>query len=123
MKLIPLYALLLVSASPFSFAAEVPLKSTQIDDLLKGNSINGVHYQKKTVQYFSESGLTLWMGSGDAKPSEGKWKVDNDKYCSDFGSGWNCFQVMNDEKQQVYYFIGADFRAPFVVQRGYDLSL
>lgn len=105
-----------------SFASEVELNSSEIKKLLTENTMNGVHYHKRTAQYFSESGLTLWAGEGDKKPSEGQWKVEGNKYCSDFGSGWGCYKIVSDEKQGVYYFIGEDFRAPFVSKQGYHFQ-
>ncbi|MRI32429.1 hypothetical protein EOPP23_05450 [Endozoicomonas sp. OPT23] len=122
MKLLPALATLLAAVSINSFAAEVELNSSEIKQLLNGNTINGVHYQKKTVQYFSESGLTLWAGEGDKKPSEGQWKVENNEYCSDFGGGWGCYKIVVDAKQGVHYFIGEDFRAPFVSKQGYHFQ-
>jgi hypothetical protein len=105
-----------------SVAAEVELNTAEIEKLLTDNSISGVHYQKKTVQYFSKSGLTLWAGEGDAQLSEGEWKAQHNQYCSDFGNGWGCYKIVNDEKQGIYYFIGKDFRAPFVSKQGYHFQ-
>ncbi len=101
------------------FAAEVVLKTSEIEGLLSGNTTYGVHYQERTTQYFSQSGLTMWMKEGDAAPSEGKWKAKNDKYCSDFGSGENCYEVVEDKEQGIYYFIADGFRAPFIAKKGY----
>ena len=112
-----------LSISLSAQAGETELTSQSIENLLKGQSISGVHYQQKTVQYFSESGLTLWMKAGDKAPSEGKWKVENNQYCSDFGSGWGCYKVVNDEAQGIHYFIAKNFRAPFIAQKGFNLSL
>lgn len=103
-------------------AAETELDTQQINTLLKGNSVAGVHFSGKTTQYFSESGLTLWMKEGDAKPSEGKWKAEANTYCSDFGSGWGCYKIVNDEAQGIYYFTKDDFRAPFIVKAGYQFG-
>lgn len=103
-------------------AKEVDLTTKEIKTALEANSISGVHYQQKTVQYFSKSGLTLWMKDGDKAPSEGQWKVENNQYCSNFGSGWGCYRVVSDEAQGVYYFLKDDFRAPFIVQSGFDIS-
>ncbi|MGB1237637.1 MAG: hypothetical protein ACPG4U_05460 [Pseudomonadales bacterium] len=114
-------AFALVLAAPVSFAQEKKLEGAQINDLFTGHTLNGVHYNKRTLQYFSPTGLTLWIGEGDAAPSEGKWKVENDQYCSDFGSGWGCYDIVNDAAQGVHYFIGEDFRAPFIVKQGYQL--
>ena len=45
-------------------AEEIRLTTNDIETLFNGKTINGVHYGKKTIQYFSESGLTLWIGQG-----------------------------------------------------------
>ncbi|MEH6443722.1 MAG: hypothetical protein V7784_07485 [Oceanospirillaceae bacterium] len=114
---------LLLSALTFTVnASEVDLTSKEIKKAFTGNSISGVHYKQKTVQYFSKSGLTLWMKADDKAPAEGQWKVENNQYCSDFGSGWGCYKVVSDGAQGIYYFIGKDFRAPFIVQTGYNFS-
>ncbi|MGU9951180.1 MAG: hypothetical protein ACNYPH_02500 [Gammaproteobacteria bacterium WSBS_2016_MAG_OTU1] len=103
-------------------AAETTLDNAAVQKLLAGNTAYGVHYGKRTAQYFSESGLTLWQGEGDPAPAEGQWKVEDGKYCSRWGSDWGCLNIAHDEEQNVYYFIGDDFRAPFVVKNGYALS-
>ncbi|WP_261843130.1 hypothetical protein [Aliamphritea ceti] len=120
MRFIKMLPLLMLAAT--ANAAETELNTQQIETLLKGNSAAGVHFAGRTTQYFSESGLTLWMKEGDAKPSEGKWKAENNKYCSDFGSGWGCYKIINDEAQQIYYFMKDDFRAPFIVKPGYQFG-
>ncbi|MCH9705388.1 MAG: hypothetical protein K0U15_04600 [Proteobacteria bacterium] len=111
--LISLLTALLLVATP-AVAAEKNLSDAEIKSLLNGKSIAGVHYASRTLQYFSESGLTLWIKDGDAKPSEGQWKVENNSYCSNFGSDWGCYKVVLDEEQQIYYFIKEGFRAPFI---------
>ena len=103
-------------------AEEVRLMTNDIETLFKGKTINGVHYGKKTIQYFSESGLTLWIGQGDELPAEGQWKVENDQYCSNFGSDWGCLDIVFDKAQNIHYFIGEDFRAPFVVAQDFNLN-
>ncbi|MGY0216392.1 hypothetical protein ACWJJH_03275 [Endozoicomonadaceae bacterium StTr2] len=123
MRNIPVLSLLLTLASIPAAAAEVDLDTAEIEQLLSGNTISGVHYQKQTNQYFSESGLTLWAAETDKAPSEGQWKAENNRYCSDFGSGWNCYKIVNDSKQGIYYFLGDDFRAPFIVRQGYHFQL
>ncbi len=122
MKAIAISAMLLSAFSLSINASETELSTESIEKILKENSISGVHYQQKTVQYFSKSGLTLWMKDGDKAPSEGQWKVENNQYCSNFGSGWGCYKVVNDEAQGIHYFIAKDFRAPFIMQKGFNLS-
>ena len=114
--------LLFVCCFGLANAEEVRLKTSEIDALISGKTINGVHYGKKTIQYFSKSGLTLWIGQGDELPSEGQWKVENDQYCSNFGSEWGCLNIVFDKAQNIHYFIGDDFRAPFVVSDNFSLN-
>ena len=109
------------------FAVEKNLTSQQITDLLTGATIKGIHYGVETRQYFSESGLTLWIKTGDEKPSEARYKIENDQYCSSWTGLWNkedygCFNIAHDEEQNIYYFLGEDFRAPFVINSGFELS-
>ncbi len=109
------------------FAAEKKLNSQQITDLLSGFTIKGIHFGVETRQYFSESGLTLWIKSGDKKPSEARYKIENDQYCSSWTGLWNeedygCFNIVHDEEQNIYYFLGEDFRAPFVINNRFELT-
>lgn len=123
MKFNIICALLLSSSALAASADEVDLTTDQIKVILEGNSIFGVHYEQKTVQYFSRSGLTLWMKDGDEAPVEGAWKSENNQYCSDFGSGWGCYRVVNDLDQGIHYFLKEGFRAPFVIHSGFDIGL
>jgi len=59
--------------STTAFAADTKLNGEQITELLSGATIKGLHYGTETRQYFSESGLTLWIKSGDEKPSEARY--------------------------------------------------
>jgi len=104
-----------------AYAEEVRLSTDEIKTLMDGKTISGVHYGKKTSQYFSNSGLTLWISEGDDAPAEGQWKVEGDQYCSNFGSDWGCLDIVLDKAQDIYYFLGEDFRAPFVVSKGFKL--
>ena len=54
-------------------AAEKKLSNDQISALLTGATIKGIHFGVETRQYFSESGLTLWIKSDDEKPSEARY--------------------------------------------------
>ena len=108
------------------FAAEKQLTNEQITELLSGSTITGIHFGVETRQYFSESGLTLWIKSDDEKPSEARYKIENGQYCSSWTGLWNeedygCFNIAHDEKQNIYYFLAEDFRAPFVVNEGFEL--
>ncbi len=108
-------------------AEEKALDSEEIKSLLSGATIKGIHYGVETRQYFSESGLTLWIKEGDDKPSEARYKIEADQYCSSWTGLWNeeewgCFGILHDEEQNIHYFVGDNFRAPFVINSKFDLS-
>ncbi|UWQ75430.1 hypothetical protein [Leisingera sp. M658] len=108
-------------------AAEQPLSTEEIIDLLTGKTIEGLHFDSHTRQYFSESGLTLWIKQGDAAPSEARYKIEDGQYCSSWSGLWNtpewgCYAIVKDAEQGLYYFHGENFRAPFIIGRGFDLS-
>ncbi|SLN37248.1 hypothetical protein TRL7639_01824 [Falsiruegeria litorea R37] len=110
-----------------AFADEVKLNTQQITDLLVGKTVQGLHFGTHTRQYFAESGLTLWIKKGDSAPSEARYKIEDDAYCSSWSGlwaepDWGCFSIVHDEKQGLYYYIGDDFRAPFVISDEFSLS-
>ena len=123
-----LVAAVLAAALPsYVSAGEIALSSAEISKLFTGNSAQGLHHEKHTRQYFSKSGLTLWTQQGDVQPSEGRWKAENDSYCSTWTGLWNeenwsCYAIMHDEEQGLYYFTGENFRVPFIVKEGHSLS-
>lgn len=119
-------ALVGITASPL-FAAEKQLSTEEINTLLTGATVKGVHYGVETRQYFSESGLTLWIKEGDEKPSEARYKIEDEQYCSSWTGLWNeeeygCFNIALDDEQNIYYFLAENFRAPFVVNEGFELQ-
>lgn len=126
MKNTPILLALLLLTTPLS-AAETRLDTKAVTALLSGATIKGVHYGVETRQYFSESGLTLWIKEGDEKPSEARYKIEDGKYCSSWTGLWseedyNCFTIAHDEGQNIYYFLADDFRAPFVINKGFTLD-
>ena len=128
MRLLPAWvAAVLLGMSGTVLAEEKALDSEGIKSLLTGATIKGIHYGVETRQYFSESGLTLWIKEGDDKPSEARYKIEADQYCSSWTGLWNeeewgCFEILHDGEQNIYYFIGDNFRAPFVINDKFDLS-
>jgi len=125
MRKLTLATAILLFCTPL-VAAEKKLSNDQITALLTGTTIKGIHFGVETRQYFSESGLTLWIKSDDEKPSEARYKIENDQYCSSWTGLWaeekyGCFNIAHDEKQNIYYFLADDFRAPFVINSGFEL--
>lgn len=125
MKKLILAIAIIFTTSPL-FAAEKQLSGDEINALLSGSTIKGIHFGAETRQYFSESGLTLWIKAGDEKPSEARYKIENNQYCSSWTGLWNeedygCFNIAHDEAQDIYYFLSDDFRAPFIINEGFEL--
>ncbi|RBW53700.1 hypothetical protein [Ruegeria sp. A3M17] len=120
-------SLLIGCAASMASAEEKLLSSADIETLFQGATIKGLHYGVETRQYFSTSGLTLWIKEGDATPSEARYKIEDDQYCSSWTGLWaeeeyGCFSVAQDADQGLYYFLSDGFRAPFVLNDGFDLS-
>ncbi|WP_120501949.1 hypothetical protein [Roseovarius sp. EL26] len=122
-------ALALVAFSGQSaIAEETVLTTAQINDLLVGKTVEGIHFGAHTRQYFSQSGLTLWIKGGDAVPSEARYKIEDGKYCSSWTGlwaepDWGCFSIHHDEDQGLYYYVADDFRAPFIVGNSFSLKV
>lgn len=111
----------LLFAAGSAAAAEKSLTGPEIRELLADKTAHGVHYGKRTTQYFSSDETTSWKGEGDEKSSDGEWKTEAEKYCSRFpnyGNKWGCYEIVLDEAQEIYYFLGDNFRAPFIVKDG-----
>ncbi|KIC36102.1 hypothetical protein RA27_22440 [Ruegeria sp. ANG-R] len=107
-------------------AEETTLTTEEISELLVGHTVEGIHFGAHTRQYFAESGLTLWIKSGDAVPSEARYKIENNQYCSSWTGLWNepdwgCFAVHHDQEQGLYYYVSEGFRAPFIVGEAFSL--
>lgn len=116
----------LICAASAGLGSEKALSSAEIATLLQGATIKGLHYGVETRQYFAPSGLTLWIKEGDAAPSEARYKIEDDQYCSSWSGLWaeesyGCFSIAHDEGQGLYYFIGDNFRAPFVTLSSFEL--
>lgn len=115
-------------AAESATSQETKLTQEQVKELLVGATIKGVHYGKETRQYFSESGLTLWIKEGDEKPSEARYKIEKGQYCSSWTGLWNeeeygCFDIAHDKEQDIYYFLKTNFRAPFILNDGFEIDI
>ena len=110
-----------------AIAEEKALSTQGINDLIVGKTVQGIHFGEQTRQYFSESGLTLWIKNGDAVPSEARYRIEDNRYCSSWSGlwaepQWGCFAIHHDEEQGLYYYIGEGFRAPFIVGEEFSLE-
>ncbi len=126
MRTIICAAILIVSGQA-AYSEEKALNTAEINELLVGKTVEGIHFKSHTRQYFSKSGLTLWMKKGDSAPSEARYKIEDNKYCSSWSGlwaepKWGCFSIHHDSKQGLYYYIADGFRAPFVVGDAFSLQ-
>ena len=78
-------------------ADEVPLKAAEIEKLLSGNTVSGESDRGDWQQFFDKGGSTTYV-RGSEPPSIGAWKIETDKYCSQWPpqGGWNCYTVTGD---------------------------
>ena len=78
-------------------ADEVPLKAPEIEKLLSGNTVAGDSDRGTWQQFFDKGGSTTYV-RGSEPPSVGAWKIEADKYCSQWPpqGGWNCYAVTGD---------------------------
>ena len=89
MKKIVLGVLLSLAFAAPAAAKETKLSEVQIRELFVGQTIKGIHYGKETRQYFSKSGLTLWVSEGDETLAEGRYEIKNGQYCSSWTGLWS----------------------------------
>ena len=81
-----------------SAVADDPYQPTrqQLDELLRGNSMEGIWAGRPYLQYFDPSGNTRYRERGD-EDSEGRWRIDEDgRYCSLWppSDRWVCYPVL-----------------------------
>lgn len=90
-----LAALLLMMAAS-AFAGE-PYRPTQqqLDEMLRGNTMEGTWAGRAYLQYFDPSGSTLYREQG-GEESTGRWRIaENGDYCSVWppSDRWVCYEV------------------------------
>ena len=91
---VPALAVLLLTAA---FAAE-PYRPTaqQLDDMLRGNTMEGIWAGRPYLQYFDPSGSTRYREQG-GEETAGRWRIDaNGQYCSVWppSDRWVCYEVL-----------------------------
>jgi hypothetical protein len=104
--------LLLMAAS--ASAAEVRLTGTEITAALAGKTLYAGP-SAEIEQIFQSTGLTMYTDKGAM--SQGTWKVDGDKYCSQWppSNNWSCYEVTRDGS--TITFIGAGNRYPMRIEK------
>lgn len=92
-----------MAALPVTALAEfVPLSGKEITAVLTDASVS---YQMAAQQFFA-SGQTLF--ETDSPAEWGSWRVEGDKYCSQWppSDGWTCYAVAREA--EVLRFIASD---------------
>ena len=90
-----LAAALLIAAGAHASDPYQPTQQ-QLDEMLRGNSMEGIWAGKPYMQYFDPSGITRYQERGNEE-TEGRWRIDeNGRYCSVWppSDRWVCYQVL-----------------------------
>jgi hypothetical protein len=89
-----MHKILLASLLMFTSAqaAETNLTSAQMQMILSDK----VLYGKEAEQIFQKSGITFYSAGGSQ--SQGNWKIDGEKYCSQWppNEAWACYDMTQD---------------------------
>jgi len=92
------------TAATFSFSAiadtlpktAVPFSSEELVQLYKGKTV----FMKGSDDYFAPDGsVTGKYGSPKIKPLPGKWSVNGNEICVDYGSSKDCWKYWKDAKK------------------------
>ena len=96
----------ILAASPARAEPE-RMDGAAIAAALDGQTISGERDGKAWVQTFDEGGVTVYTAAGEAA-SEGRWRVREDRYCSQWppSPAWACHDMFRDG--DVVVFIGED---------------
>ncbi len=91
-QILPLVFAFALMATP-SFAEEKKLNGAEITAALTDKVLTA---KTDTTQIFQKSGVTFFSESGGQ--SQGFWKVEGDKYCSQWppNQAWPCYDVLQD---------------------------
>jgi hypothetical protein len=84
--------MIVLMATP-SHAEEHKLSGAEIAAILTDKVLSA---KTDTTQIFQKSGVTFFSENGSQ--SQGFWKVDGDKYCSQWppNTAWPCYDVLQD---------------------------
>jgi hypothetical protein len=99
------------------------LNASEIEDVLAGNTIEGVWGGDRYRQFFAEDGSTIYVPS-EGKRVEGRWRVDPDRgiYESWWRStGWKPY-AMVDLPDSGYAWVNGDAVETFEVKDGRQIE-
>jgi hypothetical protein len=93
MKHIFLLSMALIVFASSAFAEERKLDGAEITATLTDKILTA---KTDTTQIFQKSGVTFYSENGSQ--SQGFWKIESDKYCSQWppNQAWSCYDVLQD---------------------------
>jgi hypothetical protein len=82
--------------------ADRELSGEEIRQLLQDVTLTAVDNGRSVTQIFQKSGLTLY--GVDGQQSQGFWRVENDRYCSQWPPHdlWDCYTIARDGSTVVF---------------------
>lgn len=105
--------MMLVLTSNLAYGEGQICSGEQIKATLSGHEIKGIWEGKKYTQTYHKDGSTIYKPENESSLS-GKWYVKEGKYCSDFGYGENCYQIVR-EGNRFYYLFANGERQEFTI--------
>jgi hypothetical protein len=90
---------------PPATAAEVKLDGATLKDLLSDVTLTSYETGRKVEQVFQKSGVTFTVEVETKLQSTGFWKLEGDKYCSQWppSEHWSCFDVYGGDQGVVVF--------------------
>ncbi len=102
-----------------------PLRGPDILQALGDATAEGTWHGTPYRQFFAADGRTFYR-QGDAPMTQGRWKVDGDRYCSDWSPpelgqpSWSCYAVLAEGATYFWQQPG-DQPQPFTLSPGNGL--
>ena len=82
-----------------AFAAE-RASGADIEAALKGKTLQGGTLKSTFSEYYAPDGTIKGKGY------TGKWRVENNTGCMDYGKGWKCWSAFIDAPSSIWYLNG-----------------
>ncbi|MEM7119674.1 MAG: hypothetical protein AAF563_00270 [Pseudomonadota bacterium] len=115
---IALGVLFVLAVGPVN-ANEAEVSGEELRELLTGNSIDGMWGDTHYIQYFSDTGRTLYKADGS--PGDwGTWRInDSGYYCSTWrGGAENCYTVVDMDGTLYWKSENGGATHPFTIIEG-----
>ena len=106
-----------LGVNPVALAEQVKLNNQQILDYLTDRTVTGNQNGNGWKQFFRAGGSTDYYQDGYPFPSQGYWKAEGDKYCSQWPPSphWTCYDFTADGDELVFIPPGGE--APWPATR------